>query len=77
MDRFIISIYNKFFQLLNFYVKQFLPFRIRKRSSFRKIQRLVYILVYHTDKWPLIIPLANGELVDKLQSEAFMLFFQV
>uniref|UniRef100_UPI002FDDB859 hypothetical protein n=1 Tax=Alistipes shahii TaxID=328814 RepID=UPI002FDDB859 len=34
MNRFIVSIYNKFSQLINFCVKLFLLFRIWKRNSF-------------------------------------------
>ena len=33
MNRFIVSIYNKFSQLINFCVKLFLLFRIWKRNS--------------------------------------------
>lgn len=46
MKRFITSIYNKFFQPINFCVMLFLRFRIRKRSYFRKILCPVYILTY-------------------------------
>ena len=34
MNRFIVSIYNKFSQLINFCVKLFPLFRIWKRNSF-------------------------------------------
>lgn len=60
MDGFITSIYDKFFQPVNFCVMLFLLFRIRKRSSFREIYSPVYILAYHMNKWFLNIPPANS-----------------